>query len=425
MYLLSLALFLHFFKYRDKIDSEKSKIIANRIVRDHGADEWERSDFLITCESCFGDNPYVRMTRANYDKECKICTRPFTVFRWQPGRNARFKKTEICQTCCKLKHVCQVCLLDLDYSLPVLVRDTALNISTHDSIPKSDVNREYFAEDHDQKTRAGMDYESSSFGKMPPNDTISKLQRTTPFYKKNRPHVCSFYTIGECNRGAGCAFRHEMPKTGELSHQNIKDRYYGVNDPVAMKLLGKAGEMSTLKPPEDESIKTLYNGGLNSSILEQDIHNQFYAYGEIESIRVLAEKGYAFVTYTTREGAEKAIQELSNRLVVNGQRLKLTWGRPKMPKPDQSGSYQQQQGTVAVISQQQNQPPPPMQQYYMHTPTPNQYRPYYPSMDPQRMGAATPTQEDRGSSNSEINNGDSSSSYLTICHCPSDMKLSI
>lgn len=90
-------------------------------------------------------------TKANFDKECKICTRPFTVFRWRPGRDARYKKTEVCQTCSKLKNVCQVCLLDLEYGLPVQVRDTALGINTSESIPKSDVNREFFAEEQDRK----------------------------------------------------------------------------------------------------------------------------------------------------------------------------------------------------------------------------------------------------------------------------------
>ena len=52
-----------------------------------------------------------------------------------------------------------------------------------------------------------------------------------------------------------------MPVEGELSQQNIKDRYYGVNDPVAMKLLSKAGEMPSLEPPDDESTRTLYVGG--------------------------------------------------------------------------------------------------------------------------------------------------------------------
>ncbi|XWS71616.1 hypothetical protein CRYUN_Cryun03dG0153200 [Craigia yunnanensis] len=169
---------------------------------------------------------------------------------WRPGRDARFKKTEICQTCSKLKNVCQVCLLDLEYGLPVQVRDTTLYINSNDAIPKSDVNREYFAEEHDRRARAGLDFESS-YGKVRPSDTILKLQRTTPYYKKNRAHICSFYVRGECTRGAECPYRHDMPETGELSQQNIKDRYYGVNDPVALKLLNKAGEMPSLplEPP--------------------------------------------------------------------------------------------------------------------------------------------------------------------------------
>ena len=94
---------------------------------------------------------FALQTKADYDKECKICTRPFTVFRWRPGRDSRYKKTEVCQTCSKLKNVCQVCLLDLEYGLPVQVRDTALSINSNDAIPKSDVNREYFAEEHDRR----------------------------------------------------------------------------------------------------------------------------------------------------------------------------------------------------------------------------------------------------------------------------------
>uniref|UniRef100_M1CUP5 RRM-containing RNA-binding protein n=2 Tax=Solanum tuberosum TaxID=4113 RepID=M1CUP5_SOLTU len=53
-----------------------------------------------------------------------------------------------------------------------------------------------------------------------------KLQRTTPYYKRNQAHVCSFYIRGQCE----CPYRHEMPETGELSQPNIKDRYYGQAD---------------------------------------------------------------------------------------------------------------------------------------------------------------------------------------------------
>ena len=55
--------------------------------------------------------------KEKYGAECKICLRPFTVFRWCPGAGMRYKKTEICQTCCKLKNVCQTCLLDLEYGI--------------------------------------------------------------------------------------------------------------------------------------------------------------------------------------------------------------------------------------------------------------------------------------------------------------------
>merc|ERR1712166_1082764 len=91
-----------------------------------------------------GDNPYVRMTKETHGRECKICERPFTVFRWCPGAGMRFKKTEVCQTCAKLKNVCQTCLLDLEYGLPTQVRDAALGLT--DKMPTSDVNREYYTQ---------------------------------------------------------------------------------------------------------------------------------------------------------------------------------------------------------------------------------------------------------------------------------------
>ncbi|CAI5957993.1 unnamed protein product [Closterium sp. NIES-65] len=302
--------------------------MAHRLLRDEDADGWERSDFPIICETCLGANPYVRMTKASFDKECKICTRPFTVFRWRPGRDARYKKTEICQTCCKLKNVCQVCMLDLEYGLPVQVRDTALNINTTDAIPQSDVNREYFAEEHDRKGRAGLDYESS-FGKAAPNDLLLKLQRTTPYYKRNRAHICSFFVRGECTRGAECPYRHEMPITGELAHQNFKDRYYGVNDPVAKKMMRLAAEMPSLEAPEDTSIKTLFVGGVDSRITEADLKDKFYAFGEVESIRLITPRSCAFITFSSRDEAEKAAEGLANKLIIKGIRLKLDWGRPK------------------------------------------------------------------------------------------------
>ena len=101
---------------------------------------------------------------------------------------------------------------------------------------------------------------------------IQKLARTTPYYKRNRAHICSFFVKGECKRGTECPYRHEMPETGDLSVQNIKDRYHGQNDPVANKLLKKAETFAKLTPPEDTDISTLYIGGLDPlKITEEDL----------------------------------------------------------------------------------------------------------------------------------------------------------
>jgi pre-mRNA-splicing factor RBM22/SLT11 len=34
--------------------------------------------------------------------------------------------------------------------------------------------------------------------------------------------------------------------------QNIKDRYYGINDPVANKMMRRVTEQPKLEPPEDQ-----------------------------------------------------------------------------------------------------------------------------------------------------------------------------
>ena len=48
--------------------------------------------------------------------------------------------------------------------------------------------------------------------------------------------------------------RHEKPVDNALSKQNIQDRYYGRNDPVAQKIMSKHADSQGLKPPEDTSV---------------------------------------------------------------------------------------------------------------------------------------------------------------------------
>ncbi|WAQ97502.1 RBM22-like protein [Mya arenaria] len=290
---------------------------------------WEDSEFPILCQTCLGDNPYLRMMKEPYGKECKICARPFTVFRWCPGARMRFKKTEVCQTCSKIKNVCQTCLLDLEYGLPVQVRDAALKIQ--DNMPKSDVNKEYYQQNMEREMAINDGVNpSGALGKaMAPSDMLLKLARTTPYYKRNRPHICSFWVKGECKRGEECPYRHDKPTDPDdpLADQNIKDRFYGMNDPVADKLMNRYSSMPKLEPPEDKTITTLYVGGLGDKVSETDLKDYFYQFGEIRSINVVSKQQCAFVQFTMRSSAETASEKSFNKLILNGRRLNIKWGK--------------------------------------------------------------------------------------------------
>ncbi|KOX70045.1 Pre-mRNA-splicing factor RBM22 [Melipona quadrifasciata] len=352
---------------------------------------WEDAEFPILCQTCLGDNPYIRMTKERYGKECKICMRPFTVFRWCPGARMRFKKTEVCQTCSRLKNVCQTCLLDLEYGLPIQVRDAALKIK--DDLPRSDVNKEYYVQNIDSEIgKIDPTSPAGAVGKSAAaSDLLMKLARTSPYYKRNRPHICSFWVKGECKRGEECPYRHEKPTDPDdpLADQNIKDRYYGVNDPVADKLMRRAAAMPKLDPPEDKSITWC-----------------------------------AFIQYTQRSAAEAAAERTFNKLILGGRRLTIKWGRSQgrqtvsaaeatreilepvpglpgalPPPPESMGNNFFNLQTTPGMMPPMMIPPPPVAPQFMFPPQmatatatpifpPGTTPIHYPSQDPSRMGAS-------------------------------------
>ena len=123
----------------------------------------------MVCEDCLGPNPYIRMQRQDYAAECAISSRPFTVFRWRPGTEARYKKTVVCKEIALAKNVCQVCLLDLDYGIPVQARDAArggdaARNETARRGAKSHVNIEYQTEQIARRIANGEDVTAEASG---------------------------------------------------------------------------------------------------------------------------------------------------------------------------------------------------------------------------------------------------------------------
>jgi pre-mRNA-splicing factor RBM22/SLT11 len=313
------------------------------IKRDDVKQKWEETEFPLVCETCLGDNPYVRMTKQEHAKKCKICETPFTVFAWQAGTKGRLKKVEICRSCAQAKNVCQVCIYDLQYGLPVKVRDKILRetggsgSSAIAAVPQSMANRSWFMAQQERALAQGQDLVGAA-------DAIAHAQlqgmaNMEPRYERNLPKLCSFFARGECNRGADCPFRHEMPRdrNDPLSKQNTKDRFYGTNDPVAGKLFARMKRLEEEGKEEakaqdgyDQARATVYlklqGDGQFPTLSEGDVRDQFYSFGEIVSVRVIADKAQAFVEYTQPEAAELAIATM-NRKMLQGHNMYVSWAR--------------------------------------------------------------------------------------------------
>lgn len=290
-----------------------------------------KADFPILCESCLGTNPYIRMSREVDGKDCKVCSRPFTVFKWNPGAETRLRKTEICQLCAKLKNVCQSCILDLDYGLPAGVRDAVLGNTS--MVPNSNVNTEYYVTN---MSKSDQSY-SSRIGKADSaaKEMLKSLSR--PSQHKNKTRVCSFFQKGECQKGDACPFRHEIA-LGSQSNASIKDKYHGVNDPLAKKILDKSTAKVLYSAPADKSITTLYLTNVDAEITESDIREEMYAFGEITSLVILRRAKCAFLTFGDRKSAELAVEHYINNLEIKGHSLRVQWGKSKNEPRVKSGN---------------------------------------------------------------------------------------
>ncbi len=56
--------------------------------------------------------------------------------------------------------------------------------------------------------------------------------------------------------------------------------------------------------------------------------DHFYQYGELRSVTVVPKQSCAFVQFTQRDAAERAAKESFNKLVIDGKRLTVKWGKP-------------------------------------------------------------------------------------------------
>ncbi|KAI9046961.1 hypothetical protein LZ554_009036 [Drepanopeziza brunnea f. sp. 'monogermtubi'] len=307
-----------------------------QIKQDLNRSGWETTDFPSVCESCLPDNPYVQMIKQDYGEECKICTRPFTVFKWKADRTARNKRTNICLTCARLKNCCQCCMLDLSFGLPIVVRDAALKMVAPG--PQSAVNREYYAQEHEKEIeegRGGVEAYEKTDEKA--RELLRRLANSEPYFKKQRRIGP---TDGE-NSGGGAA------STALISSGPGPIRTKDSRGGASSRGAGRGGRggsrggrafpsaaqlpptQQDILPPADQSITSLFVTGVEDDLPEHKIRDFFSPYGKIRSLVCSHMSHCAFVNYQTREGAEAAADALQGKAVIAGCPLRVQWGRPR------------------------------------------------------------------------------------------------
>lgn len=149
--------------------------------------------------------------------------------------------TEICQTCGKIKNICQVCLKDLEYHMGMCTRDKFLGDKKIE-IPEHTANRDYWAEQANRHIERLI---------LPYNQKLPMLDQIM-----NEPRLADVNKL----------LKEEREGVTEAQEQEEEP------DPNEVDLLVREKfEAKGLLPPEDPKICSLYVSHMTAEIKESDL----------------------------------------------------------------------------------------------------------------------------------------------------------
>ncbi|KAJ4766855.1 Polyadenylate-binding protein RBP47B [Rhynchospora pubera] len=93
-------------------------------------------------------------------------------------------------------------------------------------------------------------------------------------------------------------------------------------------------------PDPDVTNTTIYIGNLDPNVTEDELKLICAQIGEINYVKIPANKGCGFVQFTARASAEEAVQRLHGT-VIGQQVVRLSWGRSPTNKQDPSAAWAQ------------------------------------------------------------------------------------
>lgn len=131
-------------------------------------------------------------------------------------------------------------------------------------------------------------------------------------------HFCLYFARGLCTQGHKCEFLHRLPIITDMYSPTSdcfgRDRFFDYRDDM-----GGIGSISRIN-------RTLYVGRIHvTDGLDEIVSRHFSEWGDVERIRVLHNKGVAFVTYATEVNAQFAKEAMAHQSLDSGEVLNVRW----------------------------------------------------------------------------------------------------
>ncbi|KAL2003977.1 hypothetical protein VTN02DRAFT_1273 [Thermoascus thermophilus] len=131
-------------------------------------------------------------------------------------------------------------------------------------------------------------------------------------------YFCLFFARGLCPKGHECEYLHRLPTIHDIFNPNVdcfgRDKFSDYRDDM-----GGVGSFMRQN-------RTLYVGRIHvTDDIEEVVSRHFAEWGQIERIRVLTNRGVAFVTYTNEANSQFAKEAMAHQSLDHNEILNVRW----------------------------------------------------------------------------------------------------
>jgi hypothetical protein len=131
-------------------------------------------------------------------------------------------------------------------------------------------------------------------------------------------YFCLFFARGICTQGRECEYLHRLPGLHDLFNPNVdcfgRDKFSDYRDDM-----GGVGSFMRQN-------RTLYVGRIHvTDDIEEVVARHFVEWGQVDRIRVLDNRGVAFVTYSNLANSEFAKEAMAHQALDHEETLNVRW----------------------------------------------------------------------------------------------------